>query len=62
MGFRVRYLFTASSVIPCGPSSLPLGVGVLVLEPPSFPNEEAGDTLDFLDAGLPSSLAVVFFA
>ena len=35
MGFLVRYLLTASSVIPWGPSSLPVGVGVLVFEPPS---------------------------
>ena len=60
MGLRVRYLLTASSVIPCGPSSLPVGVGVLVLEPP--PTEDGGDTRGFLDAGLPSSPGVPFLA
>ena len=44
MGFLVRYHLTASSVIPWGPSSLPVGVGVLVLEPrPAPPAEGAGD-------------------
>lgn len=56
IGFRVRYLLTASSVIPWGPSSPPVGVGVLVLEPPPVPTEDgAGDTRGFLEAGLPSS-------
>lgn len=62
MGFRMRYLLTASSVIPW-PSSLPVGVGVLVLEPPPVPTEEgAGDTRGFLDAGLPSSPVAPFLA
>ena len=62
MGFLVRYLLTASSVIPWGPSSLPVGVGVLVLEPPAAPPEEgAGDTRGFLLAGLPSSPGIPFF-
>ena len=61
MGFLVRYLLTASSVIPWGPSSLPVGVGVLVLEPPPAPPAEgAGDTRGFLLAGLPSSPGVPF--
>lgn len=63
MGFRVRYLLTASSVIPWGPSSLLVGVGVLVLEPPPVPTEEGvGDTRGFLDAGLPSSPVFPFLA
>ena len=57
MGFLVRYLLTASSVIPWGPSSLPLGVRVLVLEPPPAP---PADTRGFLLAGLPSSPGVPF--
>ena len=59
MGFLVRYLLTASSVIPWGPSSLPVSVGVLVLEPPPAPpSEGAGDTRGFLLARLPSSPGV----
>lgn len=62
MGFRVRYLLTASSVIPCGPSSLPVGVGVFVLEPLPVPAEGGGDTRGFLDAGFPSSPVAPFLA
>ena len=62
MGFLVRYLLTASSVIPWGPSPLPVGVGVHVLEPPPAPPAEgAGDTRGFLLAGLPSSPRYFFY-
>ena len=61
MGFLVSYLLTASSVIPWGPFSLPVGVGVLVLEPPPATSAEgAGDTRGFLLAGLPSSPGYLF--
>ena len=61
MGFLVSYLLTASSVIPWGPSSLLVGVGVLVLEPPPAPSAEgAGDTRGFLLPGLLSSPGVPF--
>ena len=62
ISFLVRYLLTASSVIPWGPSSLPVGVGVLVLEPPPAPPAKgAGHTRGFLLAGLPSSPGVPFY-
>ena len=61
MGFLVRYLLTASSVIPWGPSSLPVGIRVLFLEPPpARPAEGAGDARVRLLAGLPPSPGVPF--
>lgn len=63
IGFRARYLLTASSVIPWGPSSLPVGVGVLVLEPPPVPAEEGPEDIrGFLEAGPVSSPVVPFLA
>ena len=62
MGFLVRYHLTASSVIPWGPSSLPVGVGVLVLEPPPAPPAEgAGDTRGFCLLDFPLRLGYLFW-
>ena len=51
MGLRVKYLLTASSVIPW--LSSPEGTGVAVVE--DLVDEETGEPRGFLAAGLPLS-------
>ena len=56
MGFLVRYLLTASSEIPWGPSSLPVGVGVL-----AFPRKVPGIHEVFCLLDFPLRLGYLFY-